>query len=41
MMNESTDILEFHDGTTAAGRVAAQRHPMRRSVREIGPEATG
>jgi hypothetical protein len=41
MMNESTDILEFHDGTTAADRVAAQQRPPRRSVREIGSEATG
>lgn len=41
MMNESTDILEFHDGTIAADRMAAPRHPTRRSVREIGPETTG
>lgn len=41
MMNVSTDILKFHDGTTAADRGAAQRHPPRRSVREIGPEAPG
>ncbi len=41
MMNESTDILRFHDMTPAAGRGPAQRDHTRRFVQEIERGAIG